>query len=206
MFSVISAVVVSFQDQQGTCTHVGERNATREELEEAIKQVGILRTLTQTYAKERFLFENNFLPEANLTSPDLFERTLKKMISGWTPWGLPAPPSQNVTDRLLDILDGQWSEYKEGLEGRRLSQKTPRQILQLSEDVEIVADKAVSEYVNTAYEINQDVPGLRASLASEQDMNYEKLAKEAVYMATNPSDNRKRQIEAVQNDILTTHL
>ena len=98
----IQAVVESMQRKEGTCTQVGDENATREELEEAIKEVGHFAELAQKFANGRFLSRKG--AKTKITNLSAFENTWRHLISGSSK--LPAPTTQNVAARLLGIFDG----------------------------------------------------------------------------------------------------
>merc|ERR1712226_1077979 len=89
MFATITDAVVSYQQHKGTCTHIGDKNATREDLEEAIKQTGALSEMAFRFGKERFMHKK--LAEAgadtlgfNMTNWTVFENSLRQLISGWS--------------------------------------------------------------------------------------------------------------------------
>lgn len=202
MFKTISDAVEAYKSASmgipATCTHVGENNATREELEEAIKQVGALGELAQRFANERFVHEKlaaagEDTSVLNMSSWTTFENTWRHLVSGSTPAGLPAPPSQRVADTLLAIEDG-WAVYREYLKS---GSGTPVQVRDIADDVAKLCRDAVTAYVSTAEEMNTDVPGARSAQVSLLYSILQDVLKEASFMSLTQT-NRKGPIKALK--------
>jgi len=181
MFDKVSKVVVAVSKGHGVCTQVGKNNATREELEEAIKQVGNLGSLAHRFAKERFFEKKGGNP--NITDVSEFEVPLRHLISGWKYSTLPAPPSASVASSLYNILGDDETGWQSYLAKLQSDTATDRELNDMASEVATFTRTAVDVYVKSAADINPDVPGARSSQVSAQTARFEEILKETFYMS-----------------------
>jgi hypothetical protein len=62
VFATITSALESYQRGSGTCTQVGNKQASRQQLEAAVRKVGFLRRLTQKLARQYFFIVKESLP------------------------------------------------------------------------------------------------------------------------------------------------
>merc|ERR1740120_123317 len=160
---------------------------SREELEAALRSIGHLRELSQRMVKEKLLVKAGIITSANVTAEgnlraaggNDWTTTLRRLISGWRgtrdgiPYSVPSPTSQATADGIWAVFDLDFVQ-----ELQTYAEDTPaleqRSIAMLAK-LETLAEAQV---VN-AWALNQDVPGARANLASQQNMLIQKIAKDA---------------------------
>ena len=182
MFSNIDVVFDSYYEGCGTCN---AEHATREELESALKRMGLLRELTQTLVKDYLLVVRG--SDSNLTKNlNLFEESLRHLVSGWSPDHLPAPITQVVADSLFDIEDGTtgWFAFKEMLSRAAPSgtSEVP-QAEQMGMSLLAKTQTALDIYITAAWGMNQDAPGARPALSSSQLMLLDKMVKDVLLVS-----------------------
>merc|ERR1740120_8764 len=160
---------------------------SREELEAALRSIGHLRELSQRMIKEKLLVKAGIITSANVTAEgnlraaggNDWTTTLRRLISGWRgtkdgkPYSVPSPTSQATADGIWAVFDLDFVQ-----ELQTYAEDTPaleqRSIAMLAK----LETPAEAQVVNS-WALNQDVPGARANLASQQNMLIQKIAKDA---------------------------
>ncbi|RME02042.1 MAG: hypothetical protein D6812_06955 [Deltaproteobacteria bacterium] len=176
------------------------RAATAKAFGTAINLAGRQRMLTQKMSKEFLLVALGVDVEENRKNLrqtiDLFDGTLKQLLSGDAAAGIPAPPDPSIATQLQKVAD-LWGKFKPAVAQALSQTKIPREAIDTVERLNLPLLREMNEAVGL-YEAASAKAGFKSlgkvvNIAGRQRMLTQKMAKEAFLIAlgVHPDENRE---------------
>ena len=156
--------------------------ASEKEFASAINIAGRQRMLTQKMAKESLFIVLDVNKQQNQKNRDktiqLFETSLRHLISGSAESNIPKPPNDAVLAKL-EAVNKDWPAYKKAVLGTSAAE-----ISKLSTPILKKMNKAVKEYERAFFKAGFKGSGKTINIAGRQRMLTQKMAKEVLLIAS----------------------
>ncbi|RME44597.1 MAG: hypothetical protein D6795_17685 [Deltaproteobacteria bacterium] len=184
------------------------RAATAKAFGTAINLAGRQRMLTQKMSKEFLLVALGVDVEGNRKNLrqtiDLFDGTLKQLLTGDASAGIPAPPDPAIETQLQKVAD-LWGKFKPAVAQALSQTKIPREAIDTVERLNLPLLREMNEAVGL-YEAASAKAGFKSlgkvvNIAGRQRMLTQKMAKEAFLIALGVHPDKNREMLKKTRDL-----